>query len=475
METNEKPLIKYFRIDGLHGYKDVEIDFQSPVRIVIAENGAGKTTILSALHSFLTGNFYNLRNIDFESISCSFEGIDKEVTLKKKSIIGTISSSSSKPHAVQQIFDISDVDEMSFQSFLTNEFDPDSPKSIRESQIGEQIYIESPFSLDDLYERFVEAREFYELSMDEESKNAAKKVKEAIGETEILYLPTYRRIEKLLNSKKTEKNRADWPPFRNRPYKNSLPLNSHMNYGLADVEDRLSELTDTVQRRTNFGYREISANIIDDLLEGKTESPEKPISELPDLETLTRFFSRIGGRKQGRAYDLVKIQQIYNEEIPVQDNNITTLRYFLSKLSQVVNQTKKLESTIETFVEKANTYLGNTSDVKSLSYDPENMKVSVINEWTSREVKLNDLSSGEKQVVSLLSYLFLYPSEKIILVDEPELSLSIDWQQKILVDMVAAPSCRQLLAITHSPFIFDNVLDCYGSPLKITRRTGKEI
>jgi ABC-type lipoprotein export system ATPase subunit len=126
-------------------------------------------------------------------------------------------------------------------------------------------------------------------------------------------------------------------------------------------------------------------------------------------------------------------------------------------------------------VEKANTYLGSTSDIKRLTYDPENMTVSVINQWTSKHVKLNDLSSGEKQVVSLLSYLFLYPSKKIILVDEPELSLSIDWQQRILVDMVDAPSCQQLLAITHSPFIFDNKLDCYGSPLKITRIKNKEV
>jgi predicted ATP-binding protein involved in virulence len=55
------------------------------------------------------------------------------------------------------------------------------------------------------------------------------------------------------------------------------------------------------------------------------------------------------------------------------------------------------------------------------------------------------------------------------LIDEPELSLSIDWQQKILVDIASAPSCQQLLAITHSPFIFDNVLDECAVPLSINR------
>ena len=46
-----EPIIKKFRINGLHGYKDVEIDFTGPARIIIAENGAGKTTILTAIYA----------------------------------------------------------------------------------------------------------------------------------------------------------------------------------------------------------------------------------------------------------------------------------------------------------------------------------------------------------------------------------------------------------------------------------------
>ena len=75
----------------------------------------------------------------------------------------------------------------------------------------------------------------------------------------------------------------------------------------------------------------------------------------------------------------------------------------------------------------------------------------------------------QKQVISLLSYVFLYPTNKIVLLDEPELSLSMAWQQKILPDIAASPLCVQLLAITHSPFIFDNEFDSNASSLNITR------
>lgn len=43
--------------------------------------------------------------------------------------------------------------------------------------------------------------------------------------------------------------------------------------------------------------------------------------------------------------------------------------------------------------------------------------------------------------------------------DEPELSLSIEWQKMLLPDIIDSGKCKFLLAVTHSPFIFDNDLD----------------
>ena len=467
MEMSEKPIVEYFKIIGLHGYKDVVIDFDAPVRIVIAENGAGKTTILSALYSFLTCKFHNLRAVDFEEIRCVFFNSSEEIVLKKKKLLEI---SPSNVEALDQIVQFSASDEAGCIAYITTEFDPEDWEGMRNSDIGQALYANSPWDWETIHELFSNALEHLESFIDEEIRTITKKIKGAIGNTEILYLPTYRRIEKLFEKQKNRFTRRQTIMQTRRHLTSSPSIRPQMNYGLSDVEDRLAVLTELVQRRTNVGYREISANIIDDLLAGKAERAKADVSDLPDLETLTLFFSRIGGsRKIGDNY-LDRIQEIYDAKDYGDDSDRNTLIYFLSKLSQVVNQTKQLESTIENFVTKANTYLGATSDVKVFSYDPEKMRVSVINKWTSEEVRLNDLSSGEKQVVSLLSYLFLYSSDKIILVDEPELSLSIDWQQRILVDMVAAPSCKQLLAITHSPFIFDNELDFYGVPLNIQRR-----
>jgi predicted ATPase len=48
-----------------------------------------------------------------------------------------------------------------------------------------------------------------------------------------------------------------------------------------------------------------------------------------------------------------------------------------------------------------------------------------------------------------------------VIIDEPELSLSVPWQRRFLPDILATGQCKGLIAVTHSPFIFDNELETY--------------
>ena len=78
------------------------------------------------------------------------------------------------------------------------------------------------------------------------------------------------------------------------------------------------------------------------------------------------------------------------------------------------------------------------------------------------EVKLSQLSSGEKQIVSIFSQVYLnVDSRFIILLDEPELSLSIFWQENLLPDLIGSTKVDFLMAVTHSPFIFGQKLKQY--------------
>ena len=45
--------------------------------------------------------------------------------------------------------------------------------------------------------------------------------------------------------------------------------------------------------------------------------------------------------------------------------------------------------------------------------------------------------------------------------------LHLQRQRKILIDVINAPSCSQTIAITHSPFVFDNELEPYAKSLSL--------
>jgi len=70
-------------------------------------------------------------------------------------------------------------------------------------------------------------------------------------------------------------------------------------------------------------------------------------------------------------------------------------------------------------------------------------------------IQLEQLSSGEKQLLLILTMVFLQDERPtIFLLDEPEISLHISWQSK-LIDTIRSlnPNC-QLILTTHSPSIF---------------------
>lgn len=68
------------------------------------------------------------------------------------------------------------------------------------------------------------------------------------------------------------------------------------------------------------------------------------------------------------------------------------------------------------------------------------------------EIQLEDLSSGEKQLLRICVDALLADGEPI-LIDEPELSMHIDWQRKFLPALRVLAPDSQLIIATHSPEI----------------------
>jgi ABC-type cobalamin/Fe3+-siderophores transport system ATPase subunit len=465
MNQRQSPVVERFQIFGLHGYKDVTINFTDTTKIIIAENGSGKTTILNTLDAFLRADYALLLGIEFDKIVCKFACRDEEVTLDRSSVAFIAKSHSGE--TMKQISRFSSSSTNYIHQFITTIYRPDESDAWMRSNVAHEIFVSSPFDWNELRQYFDQLKAEIESVYSDELRHVNSSVAESLSGVDLLYLPTYRRVEKPMTTESAKATRRRVASLGRRSGRDGYS-ELNIRYGLDDVQNTLTELSQEIQQKTNAGYRKISKEIIDDLLErGLTVQSGGP-PELPKLDVLKRFFSRVGEISNPQV---ARIERVYAQEADGSDNSeAAQLVYFLSKLATVVNETYQLEATIEEFTEIANSYLGATSDPKALVYDPVDMAVSVVDSWTGSSLELNDLSSGEKQVVSLVAHLYLEARNKIVLIDEPELSLSIEWQRKILLDIARSPRCKQLLAITHSPFVFDNEMDGLATSLDVTRR-----
>jgi predicted ATPase len=75
-----------------------------------------------------------------------------------------------------------------------------------------------------------------------------------------------------------------------------------------------------------------------------------------------------------------------------------------------------------------------------------------------KDIGLIALSSGEKHLLRIFVQILL-ASENTIMIDEPEISMHVDWQKNLLSGMRALNSEAQIILATHSPEIMADVPD----------------
>ena len=90
---------------------------------------------------------------------------------------------------------------------------------------------------------------------------------------------------------------------------------------------------------------------------------------------------------------------------------------------------------------------------KQIGIDPQTDEVSIYR--GTDLILFTQLSSGEKQLLIILFKVFLMEEHPaILLLDEPENSMHIEWQQQLIDVIRTLNSNSQLIISTHSPSIF---------------------
>lgn len=137
------------------------------------------------------------------------------------------------------------------------------------------------------------------------------------------------------------------------------------------------------------------------------------------------------------------------------------LSFQLNKIKKIAEYVKEnsdkisvLRSPITRFVNSVNMFL--REGEKSISV-AGNGDILVMNKRRkSQRMHVEELSSGEKQIITLMAYLAFKVDgrrQRIYIVDEPEVSLHITWQERFVDALLEACPDGQFILATHSPSI----------------------
>lgn len=473
-------MLSEVRITNLFGKELVNIDFSKRSVIITGDNGNGKTTILNTIYNSLTGNYsvsdlkYNTIKIKFDSdfkyMKCIFvkkssdengEKIKIKYLSENQSLIVNLRVSKMKKIIILEKI-------VKKQNRISNTlFEEKGP----ENQLipsGQEVSIVNLMDLID------------------EDDDFSKKLKEI--NKSLLYFPTYRRID--LDIESYYSSLYDGPIMallqrEQREKKKKFGISDRRVIGMSnsDIEEILKEYSRTLN--------EVSSNSLDILFRDFTKSTMMKMGESLGNIRVSNFTKNIKTLEQLKSINdilelnistdtLQEISSQYEknikllDEIRSNDNNVNAEdrdRLFEAVLALPLMQ---VIQDLQTEYSKYNNKI--TEELTSYNYISENLKdfsgnklkliKTELNEFEFQKVgtqinKFSDFSTGEKQLITFLVYSAIElpkTTPALVIIDEPELSLHVKWQNKLLKNLLKK-SNLQVLSATHSPYIINRSVD----------------
>lgn len=419
-------IIKKFEIKGLHGEYDYSIEFYEDVTFLYGANGSGKTTVLNLLTYVITCRFYKLIDYTFSTLILTYIGGNKVKTLTIKMERKDIS----KKNNIEIITEDDKIIIDNIDKILRN---------IEMDDIGA--------TFEDLYPSIKPLKnEFHYICLPLNRLAATENIEEVIT------------------------------PFRRRRYiANSEYSFAYLNESLKVIEKLIQDSCMKINITENFINNQFRKQVLSSATRISKDTPiEQIISDLEKIDLKKVMKSKEAYIKTLQELDIYdqtleeNIEEFYTEfekEYNKYQLNKNTIRINFAflyndylRIQQVVGFAKENEKAKEKnrqrkdlFVRIINDFFITSGTDKKIEINKEGLVKFNTN---TRILTLNDLSSGEKQlIITFASFIFGMKNETkgVYIVDEPEASLHLEWQSKFVNALLSANKKIQLIFATHSP------------------------
>lgn len=430
-------MIQRIQVKGLFGLYDYDIAFQREpaVKILTGPNGYGKTTLLMAVNHLYKGDFWYFHFLEFQEISVRLMEQEIEQSIVIKKLLATHEKDVNEDK-VEEVLDDTDHDTFEEQLSLF-----DSQGNEIEKFIVTDDYIQSLLSdararsyRDMPFQRDEELLAMcYDADDDDYRQNHCKNISLALQEYETMYLPAQRVFNREIVR----------PPSRfMRPYAYEI---DHVNDEIGRSYRRTqNEFAATSQRIDATYIRRLIKReeyYTQEVLRKKLDSLKKRIGEYKELNLFNNMELLDYSIDNEHSYsELKKVLSLYVDDMNEKMNRFEMLYKKISLYKRVVTNKVLSEKSV---------------DFSDNGLTVTNVKGRILGD-------LHKLSSGEQNLLILYyNLIFRSNSKTILLIDEPETSLHVAWQSKMLHDyivMAETTGCQIVLA-THSPTFIDGRWD----------------
>ncbi len=469
-----------FKIIKLHGSQTFDVLVEDNRLIIVGENGTGKSTVAYMMYYFLTRQWSRLSNFEFEEIQADINGVTYHLEGKTLGLFSRMSEDSFNPRnysSIRQLdlFESASGDRDWISGILEFFSQQDSSDLSRTDTRKLALSLSRRLDLPTGYlHGILESGDSEHIIRTMQQLKAIESILVEVFSAQVLFLPTYRRIEQDLEtifqgreaSRAIEKLTQLWK--QNREYgRNEGGFVELIEFGMSDVDATITGKMTRLDSDRRVGLDKLTGSYLRDVINRQYRTVHvKEIVKNLDNETVDAVLGRIPkdvltqGEKTSLRDSISRLRDSESEQV----EDLVAILY-LVRLHELHETQQNDEREVRQFVEICNAYLSG----KQLYYDDLNFKISLIQDSNQdASLKLGMLSSGEKQIVSLFSHIFLSGvNDFFLLIDEPELSLSVPWQKRFLVDIINSSRCIGMVAVTHSPFIYENEL------IKFTHSIGE--
>ncbi len=443
MET----IIEQVEITRLFNSFDLKVPIVNNRLVLVGENGSGKSTLVSMLFLFLTKQWRKLKEYSFESMTVVISG--NSLTVSKDELIISHRSRRGELRTLN--------DRLAFLNITpTTALKMFSPNIYH--QIKEVLPDLSVSRIRNMLERLINEDSLFVDDNDNLSKI------ESMLNMRVLYLPTFRRIERDLESiLPLLEKRYNSPSAKNEDSDVEKKHIELVEFGMEDVLALVSNSMNSLNNTFRNSLSSITGGFLRVVLRKEYKKADTSFLNEMDENDVKRILERIDESvlsKQDREA-LIKVIQRLNKKKTTTDIDLVSV-HIISELIKLHKRQLENEESVRTFASVCNKYLNN----KGFIFDSNHFTLPVrkrkkigdhVYVYLPEEIILSQLSSGEKQIVSLFAHLYLsVHKDYLIIIDEPELSLSVPWQSRFLPDILATGRCSGIIAVTHSPFIYEN-------------------